>query len=94
MKSADDLTLAEAVDLIVYGANCRACKETRQIDLHQLLERFGPDFIVYKILPKLRCTKCGSRQIICVTLWKEAATTERLMEHWISPQRSTPDPGA
>lgn len=81
-KAAEQLTLAEAVALIEYGACCNPCRETRRVDLAQLVQRFGPDFLVGDIRPRLRCSKCGNRQIISVTLWKEATTTHRMMEHW------------
>ena len=45
VRRAEELKLAVAVDLIVYGANCRTCKETRRIDLRRLAETLGPDFL-------------------------------------------------
>ena len=81
-KAAHDLTLAEAVDQIYFGASCNACHEVRRVDLHKLLERFGPDFLVKDINKHLRCSKCGRRGDPVTTLWKSATTTERMMGHW------------
>jgi hypothetical protein len=81
-KPVDQLTLAEAVELIVYGASCNRCHETRRIDLAQLRDRLGPGFLVDDIRPRLRCAKCGNRRIIVVTLWLAATSTERMSAHW------------
>lgn len=81
-KNAVELTLAEAVDQIDYGACCNRCRETHRIDLAQLLARFGPHFTVDEIRPRLICTKCDTREIIVVTLWKSASSTEQMTAHW------------
>jgi hypothetical protein len=67
-KTSEHLTLAEAVELIVYGASCNRCHETRRIDLAQLRDRLGPRVLVGQIRRRLRCSKCGNRRIIVVTL--------------------------
>jgi hypothetical protein len=81
-KTAEQLTLAEAVERIEYGANCDRCHETRRVDLARLRDRLGPDFLVGDLRPRLRCAKCGKRQVIVVTLWKAASSTDRLTQHW------------
>ena len=81
-KTAEQLTLGEAVELIVYDASCNRCHETRRVDLAQLCERLGPRILVGDIRPRLRCSKCGSRNIIVVTLWRSASSTPSLMAHW------------
>ncbi len=62
-KTAEQLTLAEAVELIVYGASCNRCHETRSVDLTQLRDRLGPHFLVgERSRPGLFCTRlhiCG-----------------------------------
>jgi len=80
--TAEELTLAVAAKLIYYGANCRTCKETREIDLAKMAERLGPDFLVGKLRPLLRCSTCGGKNIIVATLWKDATSSERLKAHW------------
>jgi hypothetical protein len=82
MKTAEQLTLAEAVELIVYGASCDRCHETRRVDLAKLRDRLGPQFPVCDIRLRLRCSKCGTRKVIVVTLWQSASSTASLMAHW------------
>lgn len=81
-KDAVDLTLAEAVEQIEYGAGCGRCREVRRINLQLLRETLGDSFCVRDIRPHLVCRKCGNREIIVTTLWKSATSTERLMAHW------------
>jgi len=87
MKSADDLTLAEAVDLIYYGASCKPCMLTRRINLEEMLQQLGPDFLVRDLLPRLRCTSCDqrkekNRKVYAVTLWKDSTCAMDMMKHW------------
>jgi hypothetical protein len=81
-KSAEQLTLAEAVELIAYGASCNRCQETRRVDLARLRDRLGPRFLVGDIRPRLRCSKCGTRKVIAVTLWTSATSTAAISAHW------------
>jgi hypothetical protein len=85
--SAEDLTLAEAVEQIIYGADCRTCKTgTRRIDLYKMLERLGPNALVREIRPHLRCSRCGTKNVINVTYWISATITERMSEHWVDSE--------
>lgn len=81
-RTAENLTLAEAVELLHYGACCNKCQEVRRIDLQALMNRFGADFLVERIRPHLICKKCGNRAIIVTTLWRSASTSDRMTEHW------------
>lgn len=81
-KPAHDLTLAEAVDHIYYGASCETCRSVRRIDLNRMLAEMGPDALVRDIRPRLACAKCGGKEIISVTLWKAATTSHLLMADW------------
>jgi hypothetical protein len=74
-KAAHELSLAEAAELIEYGASCDRCHETRRIDLHALVQRLGPDYPSNDIRRRLRCSKCGKRGVIIVTLWKSSGST-------------------
>jgi hypothetical protein len=56
-KSAEQLTLAEAVELIVYGASCSQCQETRRVDLAQLRDRLGSGVLLGEIRPRFRCAR-------------------------------------
>lgn len=79
------LTLAEAVELIHYGAGCEPCTETRRVDLRKLLEQLGPDVLVRDVRSRLKCAKCGSRRVIVTTLWQNATSSESVMESWNGP---------
>ena len=81
-KPAHQLTLAEAADLIVYGASCNRCHETRRVDLAQLRDRLGAHFRVGDVRLRLRCSKCGNRKVIAVTLWQSASSTSSMSSHW------------
>jgi len=81
-KTSEQLTLDEAIQLIVYGASCSVCLETRRIDLARLRDRLGADFLVGDIRRRLRCTKCGTRKVISVTLWTSATSTAATSAHW------------
>jgi hypothetical protein len=81
-RTSERLALAEAVELIAYGASCNRCHETRRVDLARLRDRLGPSVLVGDIRPRLRCSKCGNRHIICVTLWLSASSTSSLSAHW------------
>jgi hypothetical protein len=80
-KLAEQLTLAEAVELIAYGASCNRCHEMRRIDLAKVRDRLGPQFLVGDIRSRLRCSKCGNRNIIIVTLWQSASSTSSMSAH-------------
>jgi hypothetical protein len=82
MPLTENLTLAEAVEQIVYGANCTVCHEVRRIDLQAMLQKLGADFRLGDLRPRLRCAKCGSKKVIVTTLWKSSSTTERMTAHW------------
>jgi hypothetical protein len=82
MPLAEDLTLAEAVEQIVYGADCRDCKEVRRLDLAIMRDRLGADFRVGDLRPLLTCPICGGRRIIVATHWKSATTSERMTADW------------
>jgi hypothetical protein len=81
-QTAEQLTLAEAVEVIAYGASCSRCHETRRVDLARLRDRLGAQFLVRDIRPRLRCSKCGNHRIIVVTLWTSASSTAAMSSHW------------
>lgn len=83
MSGADDLTMKEAVDQIYYGANCRDCQEVRRVDLSQMLQIIGPYALVRDLRPRLRCRKCGGKQIVVTTLWKNSTVAVDMMKHWV-----------
>jgi hypothetical protein len=81
-KTAEQLTLAEAVEQIYYGACCNTCRATRRIDLAKILERLGPRFLIRDVRAQLRCQTCGSRKVVITTLWKESSMSDRMIEQW------------
>jgi hypothetical protein len=81
-KLAHLLTLEEAVALIVYGATCERCKETRRVDLANLRDRLGPDVLVRDVRKRLRCRACGSRRVITATVWKDSPSADSIVVHW------------
>lgn len=80
MTTAMDLTIAEAIQKIAYGASCTVCDETRRIDLATL--PLPADTRVRDIRQHLRCAKCGKKDIIAVTLWLDASTTNLMVAEW------------
>lgn len=62
-KTVEQLPLADAVEEIFYGASCNRCRETRHVDLVQLRDRLGPQFLVGNIRRRLRCSKGGTRRV-------------------------------
>jgi hypothetical protein len=83
--SAMDLTLAEAATLIAYGVQCKRCWVTVRIDLAAMAERLGPTRLVRDIGPRLRCSRCGQREVILCTLWLEQTQTAEMVKRRIPP---------
>lgn len=52
---------------VILSAYCHrpACAHSQDLNLVKLRERFGPDFGAMHddLVPKLRCSKCGSKQV-------------------------------
>jgi hypothetical protein len=80
---ADDLTLQEAIEKIFYGAECRRCKEVRHVKLVRLVPVLGLNFKVRDIRRRLKCSKCGNKEIIVTTHWKASTTSQQLIANWI-----------
>ena len=82
-KPAHLLTLAEAIEQIYFGASCENCRDgVRRIDLSRLVVHLGPDILVQDVRPRLRCVKCGGRNVIISTLWKDNSMSDRMIEYW------------
>jgi len=85
---AISLPLCTAATQIAYGAECRRCKIIVRVDLEVMARRLGPQAQVRDIRPRLRCSRCGSRDPIICTLWLSQTATAAMVEGWVSaPQR-------
>ncbi len=42
---------------------CRGCRHERAIKASVMAKQFGPDPLVAPIVRRLRCTKCGQRNV-------------------------------
>jgi hypothetical protein len=81
-KTTEELRLAEAVELIAYCAVAIAATRRGASISPSSANRLGPRFLVGDIRPRLRCSTCGSRNIIVVTLWQSASSTSSMTAHW------------
>jgi hypothetical protein len=61
-------TLAHVDDSYFYGAYCRKCKHAARLSLTALRAHLGEDFPLLRIKDRLRCERCGSRQIVITFL--------------------------
>ena len=61
-------TLAHVDDSYFYGAYCRKCKHAARLSLMTLRGHLGKDFPLLRIKERLRCERCGSRQIVITFL--------------------------
>ena len=60
--------LAHVDDSFYYGAYCRKCKHSGRLSLVKLRAHLGDDFPLIKVREKLRCQRCGSRQVMVTFL--------------------------
>jgi hypothetical protein len=60
--------LAHVDDSYYYGAYCRKCKHSARLSLVKLRAHVGDDFPLIKVREKLRCQRCGSRQVVVTFL--------------------------
>lgn len=44
------------------GARCGACEHETWLDRWELQRKYGTDLVLYSIVPKFRCRRCGNRQ--------------------------------
>jgi len=60
--------LAQVDGSYFYGAYCRICKHSARLSLEKLRKHLGDDFPLVKLKDRLRCERCGSRQIVITFL--------------------------
>jgi len=57
------MTLCEFVEKYAYVAECPRCMHSKHIEMQPLIEKFGADFPVVYVRPKLVC-ECGNRAVL------------------------------
>jgi hypothetical protein len=58
--------LGEHNELYAY---CDSCRHSRQLDLADLRERYGPELSLKGLRARLRCSRCGARRGQAFHVW-------------------------
>jgi hypothetical protein len=64
----DTATLAHVDDSYYYGAYCRRCKHSARLSLVKLRAHLGENFPLVKVRGRLRCERCGLREVVITFL--------------------------
>lgn len=64
----DTATLAHVDDSYYYGAYCRRCKHSARLSLVKLRAHLGESFPLAKVRDRLRCERCGLREVVIAFL--------------------------
>ncbi len=64
----DTATLAHVDDSYYYGAYCRRCKHSARLSLVKLRAHLGENFPLAKVRDRLRCERCGLRELVITFL--------------------------
>ena len=64
----DIATLAHVDDSYYYGAYCRRCKHSARLSLVKLRAHLGENFPLAKVRDRLRCERCGLREVVITFL--------------------------
>ncbi len=64
----DTATLAHVDDSYYYGAYCRRCKHSARLSLVKLRAHLGENFPLAKVRDRLRCERCGLREVVITYL--------------------------
>ena len=67
-------TLADVDDSFYYGASCRGCSHTARLNLVKLRDYLGATFPLINIRHRLKCDRCGGRQVIVIFLAPDQRT--------------------
>jgi hypothetical protein len=62
-RDVDKWTLRLVVERGALAFECRNCSHLSQVDVLELIERFGADVIVGGIRQRARCRMCRSRRV-------------------------------
>jgi hypothetical protein len=55
--------LADVDDRYYYGVSCQSCMRGRRLSLIRLRETLGDDYPVVRVVKRLKCSTCGSKQL-------------------------------
>jgi hypothetical protein len=55
--------LADVDDRYYYGVSCQSCMRNARISLAKLRQTLGDDYPVVKVVSRLKCRTCGSKQV-------------------------------
>jgi hypothetical protein len=66
--------LADVDDRYYFGVSCQSCLRNARISLVRLRETLGDDFPLVKVLSRLKCRTCGSKQVTVTFLAPHQAT--------------------
>ncbi len=64
----DTATLAHVDDSYYYGAYCSRCKHSARLSLVKLRAHLGENFPLAKVRDRLRCERCGLREVVITFL--------------------------
>ena|ERR1700722_7982257 len=64
----DTATLAHVDDSYYYGAYCRRCKHSARLSLVKLRAHLRANFPLAKLRERLRCERCGQREVVITFL--------------------------
>ena len=53
-------TLGSVIEKYKLNATCHDCGQSKELDIGQLMEKFGEDFEIPRLNQMLKCTKCPS----------------------------------
>ena len=53
-------TLGSVVEKCKLNATCHDCGQSKELDVGQLMEKYGKDFEIPRLNKMLKCTKCPS----------------------------------
>jgi hypothetical protein len=60
--------LRDVDETFYYGAECRQCGHCARLSLLKLRAHFGDDYPLAKVRKRLRCEKCGAREVVITFL--------------------------
>jgi hypothetical protein len=65
-------TIADLSERMRLVAHCEACQHSRDLDVQELLERYGP-LSLARLRSRLRCASCGEHAPTVMQVWDNRA---------------------
>ena len=62
-RDVDKWSLRHVLDQGALAFECRNCWHLAQVDVLDLVARFGPDALVGKVRQRMVCRRCGTRRV-------------------------------